>query len=75
MPHNEQEINKSKEKFYQLYRFPGVIGRIDCTHIPITAPPENEYTYVNRNGFHSFNVQATCDADMVFSDVVVILML
>ena len=25
MPRNEQEINKSKEKFYQLYRFPGVI--------------------------------------------------
>ncbi|KTG32269.1 hypothetical protein cypCar_00040480 [Cyprinus carpio] len=38
--------------------FPSVIGAIDCTHIPIKAPPgPNEGDFVNRKGFHSVNVQ------------------
>lgn len=42
--------------------FPGVVGCIDCTHIAI-VPPNNqnveipEYIYVNRKGYHSLNVQ------------------
>lgn len=42
--------------------FPGVVGCIDCTHVAI-VPPKNqdgdvpEYVYVNRKGYHSLNVQ------------------
>lgn len=35
--------------------FPSVIGCIDGTHIP--APSLNKVDYVNRNSFHSINVQ------------------
>ncbi|KAK0139204.1 putative nuclease HARBI1 [Merluccius polli] len=36
---------------------PNVIGCIDGTQIPITAPAQNEGDYVNRKSFHSINVQ------------------
>ncbi|XP_054871452.1 ubiquitin-conjugating enzyme E2 G2 isoform X3 [Amphiprion ocellaris] len=38
-------------------RFPSVIGCMDGTHIPITAPSHNEADYVNRKSIHSINVQ------------------
>ena len=40
------------------------------THIAIIAPTIDEYAYVNRKNFHSINVQAVCDADIVYLDVV-----
>ena len=39
---------------------PNVIGCIDGTHIPITAPALDEGDYVNRKSFHSINIQI-CD--------------
>uniref|UniRef100_A0A8C1LLB7 DDE Tnp4 domain-containing protein n=1 Tax=Cyprinus carpio TaxID=7962 RepID=A0A8C1LLB7_CYPCA len=37
--------------------FPNLIGAIDCTHIPIKAPPgPKEGDFVNRKGVHSVNV-------------------
>ena len=39
---------------------PNVIGCIDRTDIPITAPALDEGDYVNRKSFHSVNVQV-CD--------------
>uniref|UniRef100_A0A3B3R9K2 DDE Tnp4 domain-containing protein n=1 Tax=Paramormyrops kingsleyae TaxID=1676925 RepID=A0A3B3R9K2_9TELE len=53
--------------------FPNVIGAIDCTHIAIKAPSENEFAYVNRKHFHSINVQIICDAKMRLIHVVFIL--
>ena len=34
------------------------------------APPVDEYIYVNRKQFHSINMQAICDANLIFQDVV-----
>ena len=43
---------------------------MDGTHVPIIAPPEDEYAYVNRKKFHSINVMAVCNAQMVLTSVV-----
>ena len=55
------DINRIRDAFHQVARFPRVIGCIDCTHIQIQAPNVDEFAYVNRKGYHSINVQAVCD--------------
>ncbi|XP_067625334.1 putative nuclease HARBI1 [Eurosta solidaginis] len=40
---------------------PGAIGAIDCTHVSILGPKDNESNYVNHHGYHSINVQMICD--------------
>ena len=70
MPSTPAEREQTKHKFYDIAGFPGVLGCVDGTHIPIIAPTIDEYAYVNRKNFHSINVQAVCDADMVYLDVV-----
>ena len=70
MSSSSSEIALVKNEFYQVARFPGVIGCIDGSHIPIIAPSEFEYAYVNRKGFHSINIQGICDANLLFRDVV-----
>ena len=47
-----------------------VIGAIDYTHAAIRAPSENEFAFINRNHFHSLNVQLVCDTDMLLTNVV-----
>lgn len=54
---NIEDFNRVKGRFMEATQFPGVIGAIDCTHIAITAPHEEEHNYVNRKGYHSKNVQ------------------
>ncbi|KAK0150843.1 putative nuclease HARBI1 [Merluccius polli] len=50
-------VRAIKEEFHRIAGFPSVIGCIDGTHIPITAPSHNEADYVNRKSIHSINVQ------------------
>ncbi|XP_062287204.1 putative nuclease HARBI1 [Scomber scombrus] len=58
-----------KEEFHRIAGLPNVIGCIDGTHIPITAPAENEGDYVNRKSCHSINVQIICDAANLITNV------
>lgn len=58
-----------KEEFQKIAGFPNVIGCIDGTHIPITAPSHNEAEYVNKKSGHSINVQIVCDAANIISNV------
>jgi hypothetical protein len=72
---NASEIMKG---FYRLLEkegarpFPGVIGAIDCTHVEVLAPGvPNRELFRNRKGRLSINVQAVCDAELNFTNVVV----
>ena len=60
-PTTNGELAASKNAFYLRGGFPCVIGCVDGTHIRIQAPSQHENDYVNRKGFHSINVQGTCN--------------
>ncbi|KAJ8910046.1 hypothetical protein NQ315_008906, partial [Exocentrus adspersus] len=58
MPATEDELSYTKQKFYEIARFPRCIDAIDCTHIKIQSPGgDNAETFRNRKQFFSFNVQ------------------
>lgn len=46
----------------------GVLGAIDGTHIAIKAPKNHQEAYIIGKGFHSIQLQAICDHQMVFTD-------
>lgn len=56
-PQTFEEKNSIKRRFMQATNFPGVIGAIDCTHVAIIAPRNEEHNYLNRKGYHSKNIQ------------------
>lgn len=70
-PKTENEIIKCKRDFFEKYGFPNVVGAIDGTHIPIQKPAVwDAYCFYNRKQMYSINVQAVCDANYIFTDVV-----
>lgn len=50
---------------------PSIIGAIDGSHIRIKAPKEDEQAYISRKNFHSINMQAVCDHQLLFTNVVI----
>lgn len=51
--------------------FPRVIGAVDGTHVQLLAAGvENRENFRNRKGFISLNVQAICDNNLLFTNVV-----
>lgn len=69
-PNGHEETQLAKQNWYDVLEFPCTIGAIDCTHIKIEKPAGpigNEY--INRKGFASVNVQATCNENYVFTSV------
>ncbi|XP_050457536.1 putative nuclease HARBI1 [Cataglyphis hispanica] len=60
----------AKEQFQNARQpFEGAIEEIDCTHMAIFAPREHEEAYINHNGYHSLNVQMTCDPNLKILNV------
>ena len=70
MPRSAFEISGVISDFQAISGLPKVIGVVDGSHIPMIAPSVDEYAYVNRKQFHSINIQAVCDANLIFQDVV-----
>lgn len=60
-PKDADEIKDAQMKWQANYCFPFAIGVIDCTHIKIKNPTNHSDEYICRKGFHSINMQATCD--------------
>lgn len=64
-------LRQVKRGFMDIGRIPGVVGAIDCTHIPMQSPRgRNTEVYRNRKGFFSINVQAICDHECNFTNIV-----
>jgi len=45
MPNTEEEFKEAALQFFNIARFPKVIGTIDCTHVKIASPGKNFQTY------------------------------
>ena len=70
-PSTNQERHDIMNQFHERSHMPGVIGAIDCTHVPIQSPGGNDAEiYRNRKGFFSINVQLICDSNCFITDVV-----
>ena len=71
LPKNEKDVKFAAEKFEERHGFPQCIDAIDGTHIFIKRPDANPADVLNRKNRYSFNIQATCDYNYCFTDVVV----
>ena len=65
-PTNDELIKDEKE-FRKFSNFPGVVGAIDGSHIPIKAPAANQMDYLNRAYKHTVNLLAVCNSNMQFT--------
>ncbi|XP_047146130.1 putative nuclease HARBI1 [Hydra vulgaris] len=60
-----------QQGFLERFGFPGITGVVDGTHVKIQAPSGDQEPYhVNRKGYHSINVQAICDSQGLFLNIV-----
>lgn len=66
---DEHEMLGIKTAFFDICGIPGVVGAIDCTHIAILTPIEEEHSFMNRKGYHSLNVQLICDVELFINNV------
>lgn len=70
-PETIEERNGVVQGFYNIARFPRVIGAIDCTHIKIRSPGGHDAEiYRNRKRFFSLNVQTICDSGLRIQSIV-----
>ena len=60
----------TKQRWAEKLGFPVTLGAIDCTHVRIDKPGgQFGDDSINRKNFPSFNVQATCDQNYIFTSV------
>lgn len=65
-PATTAECQHNADEFETRYSFPGCVGCIDGSHIPIKPPANDRDSYINRKGFPSINLLAVCDQKMKF---------
>lgn len=64
-----QEQQEMKEMYFDLKKFPGVVGMLDGTHIQIRRPAERGFDYYNRKEYYSVVLQAVVREDLCFTNV------
>lgn len=69
-----RDANAVQRQFFEIAGVPGVVGAIDCTHIPIRSPGGLQAElFRNRKDFFSINVQVSfllCHSLTVFTEMV-----
>lgn len=68
-PRTQAETRKCIQDFENISTFPQVVGALDGSHIPISAPTENANDYRNRKKFTSVILQGVADANGRFIHV------
>lgn len=67
----KEEMLNIAEKFYELAKFPRVIGAIDCTLVKISSPGGDEAeAYRTKKQFFAIKVQTVCDSDLNIRNIV-----
>lgn len=66
---DEQEAQVLSRKFERKCKFLSVIGCIDGSHIPVTAPAEGKRDFLNRKGWASLVLQGVVDVNYLFRDI------
>ena len=66
LPKTPNEFREVAAKFMSLSNFPGVIGCIDGTHIPIAAPKSHKEDYYCYKGYLSIMMLAVAQEDRSF---------
>lgn len=68
---SQDECIRTQTKFFEIARFPRVIGCLDCTHIKVQSPGgEDGEIFRNRKSYFSLNVQVICDSDLMINNIV-----
>ncbi|KAK4882317.1 hypothetical protein RN001_005636 [Aquatica leii] len=71
LPNTPDAIVNEQQNFFNISRFPRVIGAIDGTHVRIQSPSgNNAEVYRNRKGYFSLNVQVVANAEHKILDIV-----
>ena len=73
LPATEAEVEDKVNRFLDRFQFPQCLGAVDGTYIEIKQPSHNAMDFINQKSQFSlkFNVQACCDYNCQFMDVVV----
>ena len=68
-PATQADFDDTSRDFSQKCQFQNVVGAIDGSHIPITAPKHHPHAYFNRKKFYSIVLLASCNSRMEFNYV------
>nr|XP_026498171.1 putative nuclease HARBI1 [Vanessa tameamea] len=67
-PHLRNEREVVKNGFYMKYGIPNVVGCVDCMHVPIARPDDDQKKHFNKS-YHSKKVQIISDSNMNITSV------
>ncbi|KAE8746937.1 hypothetical protein FOCC_FOCC006357 [Frankliniella occidentalis] len=66
---NARQRQQTARHYQRNFGFPNVVGAIDGTLVPITAPREQKQRYVDRNHDYSINIQIVSDHKRQIRDI------